>query len=149
MRVVSCWHALRYAKRAPDRMSSSNMKIEKNRLLSMPEGLSKEEAILWLYRKCLLLNYFMILQLVIIFCIFYIVSPSLINFFTVVLISFLLLFLNALYLISIMFLALFFKRSRHDVANDYFIKNSFKVYLVIAVTILTLFTCSLIIAKFS
>jgi len=115
----------------------------------MPNDLSKEEVILWLYRKCLLLNYFMITLLAIIFFIFYIVSPSLINFFTVVLILFLLLFLNAIYLICIMVLAFFLKRSRNDITNDFNIRNSFKLYLVFAATILILFSSSLILAKFS
>ena len=128
--------------------SFKSMENKLKKFLSMPNNSLKDQAVNWLLKKCLSYNLFIICSSILLLSIIYIISPSLINYFSIVLTIFLILGLNATYFLYIMVIALLFKSSTKDIANNYLIRNSFIINLIFSAAILILFSLVLIILKF-
>lgn len=128
--------------------SIKSMKNRLNNFLLIPINSTKEQAVNWLLKKCLLYNLFIICFSILLLSVIYIISPSLINYFSIVLTLLLVLCLNATYFLYIVVLALLSRNSRQEIANNYFIKNSFIINLTFSAIILILLSLVLIIFKF-
>ena len=125
------------------------MKSKLKEFLLVPNNSSKEQIVKWLHRKQLFYNLLVILISVLFLSIIYTISPSLINFFTIVLTLLLLLCLNISYYLYIMFVAFYFRNRQLDIINNYLVKNSFNLNLIFAVIVQIAFSLVLIILKFS
>jgi hypothetical protein len=129
-------------------LSIKSMKINLKEFLSIPYNSSKDGVVKWLFKKYLYYDLFIIFFSILLFSIIYLISSSLINYFSIVLTLFLILCLNATYFLYIMTIVIFFRNSRLDIANSYFIKKSFGINLIFSAIILITFSTLLIIFKF-
>ncbi|HAM97959.1 MAG TPA: hypothetical protein DCQ26_05070 [Marinilabiliales bacterium] len=93
-------------------------------------------------------NLLLFCWLIFLFLIVYIVSPSLINFFTAVLTIFLLLSLNAVYFICVALLAIFMRKGKLKLSDTYFARNFFRINVVFSFIISIGFIIALMIPKF-
>jgi len=119
------------------------------RLLSVPNENSKEQIVKSLFKKYSIFNILLITSTILFLSIVYIISPSLINYFTVVLTLLIILLLNAIYFFYIIAIALCFRNRNWNIANSYFVKNSFRINLFFSILTLLTFSIILLIFKFN
>lgn len=126
-----------------------NMKNIKKKFLLTPSGSSNGQVVKWLINRNKMYNLFLVCWSIFLLFIIYFISPSLINYFSIVLTLIIILCLNATYFLYVISIALFIGNRRLDIANKYFIKNSFRINIFFSAIILILFSMVLIIPKFN
>lgn len=121
-----------------------------NNLLSnfiiVPKEYTKCQVIKWLFKKYKFYNIYILGLAGLVLAIVGIWIPSLINYFSLVLTIWLILCLNASYLLTILSIFLLYKNNG-QVNNSFFLHNSFKVNLIFSSVVIIAFIAMLLISK--